>query len=102
MHCAGERPASSLAAVCVECKPVRSAPFIVVAWYQPPSESIDIIRKPDKILQFLDNENNELILLRDTNCGLLANYSNEEPNTVNNISTHSKCLMEIYDLPGFQ
>ena len=95
-------PVSSLEAVCVECKPVRSAPFIVFAWYRPPDESVDIFRQLEETLQFLDNENKELILLGDTNCDLLANYSREEPESTNGLPAHSKRLVETYDLFGFQ
>ena len=95
-------PVSSLEAVCIECKPVRSAPFIVFAWYRPPDESVDIFRQLEESLQFLDNENKEVILLGDTNCDVLANHSSTEPTSANNLPAHSKRLMEIYDLFGFQ
>ena len=35
-------PQSTLEALCMEDKPVRSAPFIVLAWYRPPNEALDI------------------------------------------------------------
>ena len=95
-------PVSSLEAVCIECKPVRSAPFIVFAWYRPPDESVDIFRQLEESLQFLDNENKEVILLGDTNCDVLANHSSTEPTSANSLPAHSKRLMEIYDLFGFQ
>ena len=95
-------PVSSLEAVCIECKPVRSAPFIVFAWYRPPDESVDIFRQLEESLQYLDNENKEVILLGDTNCDVLANHSSTEPTSANSLPAHSKRLMEIYDLFGFQ
>ena len=43
-----------------------------------------------------------MILLGDTNCDLFANHSSTEPNSANSLPAHSKRLIEIYDLVGFQ
>ena len=75
---------------------------MVFAWYRPPDESVDIFRQLEESLQFLDNENKEVILLGDTNCDVLANHSSTEPTSANSLPAHSKRLMEIYDLFGFQ
>ena len=34
-------PVSSLETICVEIKPVRAAPFFILAWYRPPDASPD-------------------------------------------------------------
>ena len=78
-------PVSSLEAVCIECKPVRSAPFIVFAWCRPPDESVDIFRQLEESLQFLDNEYKEVIPLGDTNCDILAKHSSTEPTSAHNL-----------------
>ncbi len=95
-------PVSSLEGVCVECKPSRSAPFTILALYRPPDESVEFFSELEKTLQFLDNENKELILLGDTNCDILAEYSSNEQSSANSLPAHSKRLLEIYGLFGFQ
>ena len=47
-------------------------------------------------------EHQHVILLGDTNCDVLANHSSTEPTSANSLPAHSKRLMEIYDLFGFQ
>eukprot|EP00794_Sanderia_malayensis_P001213 gene1213-590_t len=95
-------PVSSIEAVCVECKPSHSAPFIILALYRPPDESVEFFSELKKTLHFLDNENKELILLGDTNCDILAEYSSNEQSSTNSLPAHSKRLLEIYSLFGFQ
>ena len=82
----------------------RSAPLHL--WYlpgiDPRDESVDIFRQLEESLQFLDNENKGVILLGDTNCDLLVKHSSTEPTSAHSLPAHSKRLMEIYDLFGFQ
>ena len=46
-------PKSNLELVCIEIKPVRAAPFFVMAWYRPPNAS-DGFDHIEECLQFLD------------------------------------------------
>eukprot|EP00794_Sanderia_malayensis_P015140 gene15140-16696_t len=77
-------------------------PFIILALYRPPDESVEFFSELEKTLHFLDNENKELILLGDTNCDILAEYSSNEQSSTNSLPAHSKRLLEIYSLFGFQ
>ena len=45
-------PKSNLELVCIEIKPVRAAPFFVMAWYRPPNVS-DGFDYMEECLQFL-------------------------------------------------
>ena len=95
-------PQSTLEALCIEVKPVRSAPFIVLAWYRPPNEAIDNSRFLEESLQCLDKEDKEIILLGDTNCDLLPRSYNTDHSGLNtDLSPHSKRLTEIYEHFGF-
>ena len=95
-------PKSTLEALCIEVKPVRSAPFFVLAWYRPPSEAFGNFRLLEECLQFLDKEDKEIILLGDTNCDLLPkSFETEHSCSNTNLLPHSKRLTEIYQLFGF-
>ena len=51
-------------------------------------------------MQVLDRENKEIILLGDTNCDILLNYSDGDSlNSV--LLAHSMRVLELYDLFGF-
>ena len=77
--------------VCIEIKPVKASPFIIIAWYPLPREPISTFEKFENILQFLENENKELILIADTNCNLL----NQE-----HIQTFNDHLLPPHHLTG--
>ena len=64
-------PLNGLELVCIEIKPVNASPFIIIAWYRPPSDPISTFDKLEKVLQYLENDNKEIILIGDTNCNLL-------------------------------
>ena len=95
-------PNSSLETLCVEIKPARSAPFIVLAWYRPPDASSEIFDQIEKTLEFLDREGKELILLGDTNCDILPNYPPVRSERAPNLPPHSNRLLDIYNLFGLQ
>ena len=71
-------PKSFLELLCVEVKPVRAAPFLVMAWYRPPNVTADTFDLLENCLQFLDREDKEIILLGDTNCDILANTPKQD------------------------
>ena len=81
-------PESSLESLCLEVKPFRAAPFLVFAWYRPPNECAHIFRQLEECMQVLDNKNKEIILLGDTNCDILLNYSDGDSLNCN-LPTHS-------------
>ena len=51
-------------------------------------------------MQVLDSENKEIILLGDTNCDILLNYSDGD-SLNSNLSTHSMRILKLCDLFGF-
>ena len=71
-------PQYTLEALCIEVKPIRSAPFVVLAWYRPPNEAVENVRLLEESLQCLDKEGKEIILLGDTNCDLLLKSSDTD------------------------
>ena len=94
-------PNSFLELLCIEIKPVRAAPFLVMAWYRPPNVTVDTFDHLEECLQFLDSEDKEIILLGDTNCDILAKYSKAGHVNTNDLPSHSLHLLEIYNLFGF-
>ena len=49
--------------------------MLVIAWYRPPSEPVASIEKFEQVLQYLENEDKEIILLGDINYDLLRKES---------------------------
>ena len=94
-------PKSNLELVCIEIKPLRAAPFFVMAWYRPPNVSVDAFDQMEVCLQFLDSEDKETILLGDTNFDFLPKFSGEGHTNTNDLPAHSLRLLEIYNLLGF-
>ena len=94
-------PKSSLEALCIELKPVRSSPFVMLAWYRPPDVSNEVFNDLEKTLQFLDKEGKEIIFLGDTNCVILPNYSSSQLSKDINLPSHSNRVLQIYNLFGF-
>ena len=92
---------SSLEALCIEERPDRSTPFVVLAWYRPPDGSNEVVNDLEKTLQFIDKEGKEIILLGDTNCVILPVYSSTQPNKDINLQFHSNRLLQMYNLYGF-
>ena len=95
-------PQYTLEALCIEVKPVRSPPFVVLAWYRHPNEAVENFRLLEESLQCLDKEGKEIILLGDTNCDLLPKSSDTDHSGLNtDLLPHSKRLTEIYERFGF-
>ena len=55
--------------ICIDIEPPKVDPFIVIAWYGPPSVSIFYFVNLEENLHFHDVENKEIIIF-DTNCDL--------------------------------
>ena len=70
-------PINGLELVCIEVQPVKASPFLVIAWYRPPSEPVASFEKFEQVLQYLENEDKEIILLGDINYDL----AEREPHT---------------------
>ena len=82
-------PSEGLERLCVEISTLKSQPFLVAAWYRPPSDSVDFFNKLGKALAFLDKESKEIILLGDTNCDLVNKPINQTPdNNAKHISSY--------------
>ena len=90
-------PSNDLELVCIEIKPVKASPFIVLAWYRPPSDPVATFEKLEQVLQFFERENKEIILLGDTNCDLLAVEKEVSLNVEHN---DTKRIEELYQLYG--
>lgn len=43
-------PLNDLELVCIEIKPVKASPFIVVAWYRPTSDPVVTFEKLEQVL----------------------------------------------------
>ena len=110
-------PLDGLELVCIEIKPVNASPFIIIAWYRPPRDPISTFDNLEKVLQYLENDNKEIILIGDTNCNLLhqedlqSSYSDLAPafgstgtagtadaNTGSGMCKHMIDLYEAYGL----
>ena len=87
-------PNETLELICIEIEPPNASPFIIVAWYRPPSLLISCFNSLEENLRFLDRESKEIIILGDTNC----DFSLPRPSVAN----HSSHLHEIYDLFGLK
>ena len=82
-------PNKSLELICIEVEPPNLNPFIVIAWYRPPSKSNSCFVNLDENLSFLDGEGKEIIILGDTNCDIC--HRDTTP-------SHVVQLRELYDL----
>ena len=88
-------PESDLEFICVEIKPPKSRPYIVIVWYRPPSDPVDSFNKLETNLSYLDREGKEIILLGDTNCDFTSIPKGQLGNN------NAKHLRSIYDLFSF-
>ena len=61
-------PISTLEIVCIEIKPPRAKPYLVISWYRLPSDNEETFGKLECVLRSLESEDKEFILLGDTNC----------------------------------
>ena len=61
-------PTLTLEMVCIEIKPPRAKPYLVLSWYRPPSDNVETFGKLYCVLRSLELEDKEFILLGDTNC----------------------------------
>ena len=89
-------PDKSLELICIEMEPIRARPFLIFAWYRPPSALIESFKKLEGNLEFFNKENKEMITMGDTNCDFSPKIADEYSSSINN-TAH---LAEIYDLFG--
>ena len=87
-------PNNSLELICIEVEPKNSLPFIILGWYRPPSSPGSCFECLDENLRYFDGENEEMILLGDTNCDF-SDLSTTDANM-----SHISHLHELYDLFG--
>ena len=90
-------PENTLELICIEIKPLKYRPFLVVAWYRPPNDPVASFDKLEQILNFLGREEKEIILIGDTNCDL-SQHNKEQPLDNNN----TKHICNIYELFSFK
>ncbi len=62
---------SELQAVCIEITKPYSQLFSVTTVYKPPNVSSDFFDHLEKLIKQIDDENKEIYLMGDVNCGLL-------------------------------
>ena len=65
-------PNNDLELICIQVEPPKSKSFLVLVWWRSPSDPVVSFNKLEKVLSFLDKENQEIILLEDTNCDLTS------------------------------
>ena len=88
-------PSDDLELICIEVDPPKSMPFLVLAWYRPPSAPVASFNKLEKALSFLDKEGKEMILIGDTNCDLTAKTTDQP------IDNDSKHMVDLYGFLSF-
>ena len=85
-------PTNGLETICIEVEPPKAKSFLVLAWYRPPSDTIETFDKMEKVLSYLDTEGKELILLGDTNC----DFGSKENGRLTD--GNAKLLSNIYNI----
>ena len=85
-------PRGDLELICIQVLPSLNKPFLLLAWYRPPSDTVETFHKLDKFLAFLASEDKEIILLGDTNCDLT-----NKPGDLN-VDSNTRHLCSLYDL----
>ena len=76
-------PIHSLELACIEIRPQKSRPFIIISWYRPPNSHVSCFEMLENVLSFLDKEGKEIILLGDTNCNFSPETSEKDSNAKN-------------------
>ena len=79
--------------ICIEVEPPKSKPFLVLAWYRPPSDPVASFDKLEKVLSYVDKEGKEIILLGDTNCDLTIKQADQ---LTDNDTKHVTSLYELF------
>ena len=92
-------PERALETISIEVEPRGARPFVVLAWYCPPSEPIETFTKLEKNVDVFDRENKEILIVGDTNCYLLKVTSTEMESNLTGNSMH---MRNIYSLFGFK
>ena len=78
----------------VEIRLLKCRPFIMVAWYRPPSDPMSSFDLLEKVLSLLDRKGKEVILIGDTNCDFSDRVIDSDFNSIH--------LLNIYGLFFFQ
>ena len=91
-------PEGGLEFIGIEVEPTKAQPFIVAAWYRPPSDPIESFAKLEGNLEFFDRENKEVIFLVYTNCDMFL-LENSPENATNHVNA-AVHMASIYDTFG--
>ena len=82
---------TGLEAVCLEIKQSNNSPsFIISSIYRPLSAPIEVFSKIEKLIDLVDNKNNEVYILGDLNCNML------EPTLLSTKKLNE--ILELYQL----
>lgn len=77
----------NLELLALEIKNPNSLPFLVLTWYRPPNFDLQYFDNFRNLLQNIDNKYDEIFILGDLNCNLLANP----------LGSHTSCLKDLLD-----
>ena len=97
--CRNDFPERALEMISIEVEPKGARPFVVVAWYRPPTEPVETFIKIEKNMDFFDRENKEILIVGGTNCDLLKVTS---AGMDSNLAGNSLHMRNIYSLFGFR
>ena len=89
-------PKNDLELICIEIKPPKSKPFLVLAWYKSLSAPVDVFLMLEKVISYFDKEGKEIIFLGNTICDLMTVKQNVPPMEGN--SKHICCIYELLNL----
>ena len=89
-------PPNGLELIFIEVEPPKAKSFLALAWYRPPSDTVETFEKMEKIVSYLDKESKELTPLGDTNC----DFGNKEKDHL--IDNYAKLLSNIYNIYGLK
>ena len=92
-------PISTVEMVCIEIKSPRAKPYLVNAYYRPPSDNVEAFGELQSVLKPLESEDKEFILLGDTNydCNVILQES-----LVANLSNNIKQQENLYNSFGLK
>ena len=87
----------SLELLAIEIKLSMAKPIIIIVWYRPPSDQIDIF---ESVLQEIELENKDLVILCDVNCDLLLDTPDYQTRKLNGVCSSFDLQQLITEATG--
>ena len=81
---------SDLELVYLEIEPLKSCPFIIIAWYRPTSSSVDLFAKLERVLSFLNNEEPKRVTMNTST--IIDHVAITHPQNVHKISSSDQYM----------